>query len=160
MQKKFARVFDEAISIYNQFSTRAKILEGEIKSFNIDELERAIKNEMLDLSNKTLSDDWKIIQESTDIEKVDQKFKNLRSLYTDLDIKAENHIREITNKNSRRKNPRFKKCELYLKDDQLESMRKIIKTMEAKIDEANKNYRKGNFFICVFQLISIQNLDN
>lgn len=142
--EKIRPSFDEVFSTYSQFSTRAKILEGEIKSFNIDELERAVKNGILDLSNKTVSDEWKIVQESTDIDKVDQKFKNLRSLYTDLDIKAENHIKEITNKNSDGK-ILVQKCELYLKDDQLESIQKIIKTMEAKIDVANTNYKKGNF---------------
>lgn len=142
--EKIRPSFEEVISRFTQFSTRAKILDGEIKSINIDELERAVRNNILDLSNNVLSDDWKIIQESTDIDKVDQKFKNLRSFFTDLDIKAENHIRELTNKNSDGK-ILVQKCELYLKGDQLESIRKIIKAMEAKIDEANKNYKKGNF---------------
>jgi hypothetical protein len=142
--EKIRPSFDEVISKYTQFSTRAKILESEIKSFKIDELERAVKNKLLDLNNKAFSDDWKIIQESTDIEKVDQKFKILRGLYTDLEIKAENHIRLITNKNSDGK-ILVQKCELYLNNKQLESIQKIIKMMEEKIDTANKSYKKGNF---------------
>lgn len=142
--EKIRPSFEEVISRFTQFSTRAKILDGEIKSINIDELERAIKNKILDLNDKALSEDWNVIQQSTDIDKVDQKTKVLRGLSTDLDIKAENHIKALTDKNSDGK-ILVQKCELYLKNDQLKSMQKIIKTMETKIDEANRNYKKGNF---------------
>ena len=142
--EKIRPSFDEVISRYNQMSTRAKILEGEIKSFKIDELERAVKHELLDYNNKTLSSEWNTIQESPDIEVVDQKMKNLRNLFADLEISAENHIKSLTNKNSDGK-ILVQKCELFLKKPQLESIQKNIKLMEEKIDKANTAYKRGDF---------------
>lgn len=134
--------FDHLISKVNQFEFLSKQRTEDISKFKFPELKQAIDRKIIDHDEKKLETNWKFIQESDDLEKVESKLLELRQWYAELEEKASRHKEELYIKYSDGRSL-LKNCERYLSNDHLEKIAQVIRSMEKEIEKSKDLYKAG-----------------
>ncbi len=136
------QTFDELIAEYNQFHATSTQLLNDIKNFNISQLTIAAEKGLIDEDKAEIKNAWTFIQDSENLNEVQQRFLKMRNHYATLEILAGNHKNHLSTKFSEG-NILLKNCEQYLSEEQLEKIGNVILIMGNKIESVNTCIRKG-----------------